>query len=93
MGRRKRKLTGKFWPRVRRLIWAKAQELFQQDQAVELKAEFNGLTATRRELREAGYFYQAKIIVLRNLYYASKGLPSVEEREFEERYSQQCPSS
>jgi hypothetical protein len=55
--------------------------------------DFNGLTATRRELWEAGYFYQAKIIVLRNRYYASKGLPSVEERELQERYSDQCPSS
>jgi hypothetical protein len=92
MGRRKRKLTGKFWPRVRRLIWAKAQDLFQQDQAVGLKGDFNGITATRRELREAGYFYDAKIIVLRNLYYASKGLPSVEEREIAGRYGRQCPS-
>lgn len=93
MGNRRRQLTGKFWPRVRRAIWAKAQELFQQDQAVGLKQEFTGLTATRRELREAGYFYQAKIIVLRNRYYASKGLPSVEEREIAGRYGEECPST
>jgi len=37
------------------------------------------LTATRKELREGGYFYLAKLIVLRNLWLENKGLPTVEE--------------
>jgi hypothetical protein len=34
----------------------------------------------RCELREGGYFYQAKLIVLRNLGWRKKGLSSVEEK-------------
>ncbi|MBS7633856.1 hypothetical protein KEJ15_09655 [Candidatus Bathyarchaeota archaeon] len=44
-------------------------------------SDFKGITATKRELREAGYFYQAKLIVLRDLWLQRKGLPSVEEEE------------
>jgi len=69
---------GKFWPPVRRMIWLKAQELFQQEQ-LKMGKDFKGITATRRELREGGYFYMAKIIVLRNLYRQKKGLPTLEE--------------
>jgi hypothetical protein len=43
--------------------------------------DFKGLTATRKELREGGYFYMAKLIVLRNLWREKKGLPSIEEEE------------
>lgn len=35
----------------------------------------------RCELREGGYFYQAKLIVLRNLWLEKKGLPSTEGKE------------
>jgi hypothetical protein len=33
------------------------------------------------ELLEGGYFHEAKLIVLRNLWREKKGLPSVEEEE------------
>jgi len=82
----KRKCTGKFWPKVRPLIWEKAQELYQMENAKTMDGDFKGLTATRKELREGGYFYTAKIIVLRNLYRQKKGLPTVEEEEALARY-------
>jgi hypothetical protein len=34
--------------------------------------DFKGITAERKELREGGYFYQAKLIVLRNLWREKK---------------------
>jgi len=43
--------------------------------------DFKGLTATRKELREGGYFHMAKLIVLRNLWREKKGFPSIEEEE------------
>jgi hypothetical protein len=70
---------GKFWPPVRAMIWQKAQDLFQEDRAGDMGSDFNGLTAEHSELREAGYFYTAKLIVLRNLWLEKKGLPTVEE--------------
>ena len=72
---------GKFWPQVRAMIWEKAQELYQMEQAKTMGEDFKGLTATRKELHEGGYFYQAKLIVLRNLWREKKGLASVEEDE------------
>lgn len=75
----KKQCKGKFWPHVRALIWEKAQQLYQQEQARTMGSDFKGITAERRELREGGYFYQAKLIVLRNLWRERKGLPSVEE--------------
>jgi len=75
----RRKCKGKFWPYVRPLIWEKAQQLFQEEQAQTMDADFTGITATHRELREGGYFYEAKLIVLRNLWLQKKGLPTVEE--------------
>ena len=36
--------------------------------------DFKGITATHKELREAGYFHTAKLIVLRNLYLQNKNL-------------------
>ncbi len=86
---KQRRSTGKFWPQVRKKIWEKAQELFQEDQLATGR-DFSGITATRQELVEGGYFHRAKIIVLRNLYYARRGLPSVEEREIIERYGKEC---
>jgi len=79
--RKQRQLTGKFWPRVRELIWAKAQELYQWDQAKGMKKDFPGITAERKELREGGYFYLAKLIVLRDLWLQQKGLPTSEEEK------------
>lgn len=72
---------GKFWPQVRPLIWEKAQQLYQEEQAKTMREDFKGITATHKELREAGYFHAAKLIVLRNLYLQNKGLPSTEEEE------------
>jgi hypothetical protein len=63
------------------MIWEKAQELYQMEQAKTMGDDFKGITAERKELREAGYFYQAKLIVLRNLWQQKKGLPSVEGEE------------
>ncbi|MCL6579359.1 MAG: hypothetical protein K6T73_08235 [Candidatus Bathyarchaeota archaeon] len=72
---------GKFWPQVRALIWEKAQELYQMEQAKNMGKDFKGITATRKELREGGYFYLAKLIVLRNLWRERKGFPMLEEEE------------
>jgi hypothetical protein len=38
--------------------------------------DYKGITATHKELREAGYFYTAKLIVLRNLWLQKKKLTS-----------------
>jgi hypothetical protein len=73
--------TGKFWPWVRPLIWEKAQELYPMEQAKTLGEDFKGLTATRKELREGGHFYLAKLIVLRNLWRERRGFPTLEEEE------------
>jgi hypothetical protein len=78
---------GKFWPHVRAMIWEKAQQLFQEDQARTMGSDFKGITATRKELREGGYFYQAKLIVLRNLWLQKKGLPTTDEEELIKEYS------
>ena len=72
---------GKFWPYVRPLIWEKAQQLYQMEQAKTMGEDFKAITAERKELREGGYFYQAKLIILRNLWLQKKGLPTVEEEE------------
>jgi hypothetical protein len=61
------------------MIWDKAQQLYQEDQAKTMGTDFKGITATHKELREGGYFYQAKLIVLRNLWLEKKGLPTTEE--------------
>jgi len=70
---------GKFWPTVRQMIWEKAQQLFQDEQAKTMGTDFKGITATHKELRESGYFHTAKLIVLRNLYLQKKDPPSVKE--------------
>jgi len=62
------------------MIWEKAQELYQMEQAKTMGEDFKGITAERKELREGGYFYQAKLIVLRNLWREKKGLPTVEKQ-------------
>ena len=70
---------GKFWPQVRTQIYEKAQQLFQEQQARTMRNDFKGITATKKELREAGYVYTAKLIVLRNLWRQNKGTPTFEE--------------
>ena len=80
----KQRQPGKFWPWVRPMIWEKAQELYQMEQAKAMGADFKGITAERRELWEGGYFYTAKLIVLRNLWLEKKGLPTIEEEEDED---------
>ena len=62
----KRRTTGKFWPWVRELIWVKAEELHAAD--FHRGHEENLTPPTRGELREGGYFYAAKLIVLRNVH-------------------------
>ena len=81
MSRSKTRNRGKFWPTVRALIWEKAQQLFQEEQAKTMGVDFKGVTATRKELREGGYFYAAKLIVLRNLWRQKSRLPTVEDEE------------
>jgi hypothetical protein len=77
----KQRTTGKFWPRVRSLIWEKAQDLFQTEEARTMQNDFTGITAEHSELRQGGYFYTAKLIILRDLWLQKKGLPTLEEEE------------
>jgi len=54
-----------FWKQVRELIWERAYELYYMDCA---RGGFMPpTTPERRELREAGYFYTAKLDILRRL--------------------------
>jgi hypothetical protein len=80
--------TGRFWPRVRAMIWDKAQQIYQMEQAISMGEDFKGITATRGELREGGYFYEAKLIVLRNIWREKKGLLTIEEEEAKDEISQ-----
>jgi hypothetical protein len=73
------KTRGKFWPHVRALIWEKAQELYQMENAKTMKEDFKGTTATRKELREGGYFQTAKLIILREIWLQKKD-PSILEK-------------
>jgi hypothetical protein len=41
--------------------------------------DYKGITATHKELREAGYFHTAKLIILRNLYHQTEN-PSLSEK-------------
>lgn len=76
-GSKSRLRKGKFWPQVRAMIWEKAEELFMQEQAKKMDS-YN--RPEKCELREGGYFYEAKLIILRNLWREKKGkLPSDEE--------------
>jgi hypothetical protein len=70
----KQRQPGKFWPWVRSMILEKAQVLYQMEQAKTMGEDFKAITAERKELRESGYFYTAKLIVLRNLWREKKGL-------------------
>jgi hypothetical protein len=70
------------------MIWEKAQQLYQQEQFRGMGDDFRGITATKAELREGGYFYQAKLIVLRDLFLQKKGLPTTEEEEASQKSAQ-----
>lgn len=73
---------GKFWPRVRAMIWEKAEELFMAEQA----RTMDFYTRPEKcELLEGGYFHEAKLIVLRNLWREKKGLHTSEEEAFQEQ--------
>lgn len=76
---------GRFWPRVRALIWEKAQQLYQQGQLKGMADDFKRIPATKAELREGEYFYTAKLIVLRDLWREKKCLPTTEEEAFQEQ--------
>jgi hypothetical protein len=54
------------------MIWEKAQQLYQEEQAKTMGTDFKGITATHKQLRESGYFHTAKLIILRNLYLQNK---------------------
>ncbi len=75
------KQKGKFWPQVRAMIWEKAQELYQLDEAKGMTNDFTGITATKAELSEGGYFYEAKLIVLRDLFLQKKRSFQLMEKE------------
>jgi hypothetical protein len=60
------------------MIWEKAEELFMQDQMRTMDCD---IRPERCELREGGYFYQAKLIVLRDLWREKRGLSTTEEEE------------
>jgi hypothetical protein len=70
------------------MIWEKAQQLYQEAQTKTMGTDFKGITATKAELREGGFFYQAKLIVLRNLWLEKKGLPTTEEEEALQKLAQ-----
>jgi len=60
------------------LIWEKAQELYQMENAKTMKEDFKGITATKKELHEGGYFQTAKPIILREISQQKKGSPPIE---------------
>jgi hypothetical protein len=63
------------------MIWEKAEQLFQEEQARTMDNDFKAITPEWKELREGGYFYTAKLIVLRNLWLEKKSLRCIEEEE------------
>ena len=79
---------GNFWPQVRAMIWEKAQQLYQQDEARGMSNDFTGITATKAELKEGGYFHQAKLIVLRDLWLGRKGIPKPKEEKAPQKPAQ-----
>ncbi|MGQ9641409.1 MAG: hypothetical protein ACUVUF_04695 [Candidatus Bathycorpusculaceae bacterium] len=46
-----------------------------------MHTDYKGITATHKELREAGYFYKAKLIVLRDMQFQKKGLRTTQKEE------------
>lgn len=62
----KHKPTGKFWPAIRAMIWEEAESLHAAD--FHKSHEENITQPTHGELREGGYFYTAKLKVLRDVH-------------------------
>lgn len=57
----RKSLKGTFWPQVRQLMYEKAVELYMHDHPeTQNKPEIE-------ELKEAGYMYTAKVLVLREI--------------------------
>jgi hypothetical protein len=54
------------------MIWQKAEQMFQEEQMRTMSEDWKAITPERRELRESGLFHEAKLIVLRELYYSKK---------------------
>ena len=48
-----KKSQGKFWPQVRAMIWEKAKQLYQQDEARGTSNDFAGITLQKRNLEKA----------------------------------------
>lgn len=65
MGGLPRKKKGFFWPEVRRLMYKKAIELYMQEHSK--NPYFTGQTPEIEELREGGYMYRAKVLVLKEI--------------------------
>ena len=80
----RRRLTGKFWPAVRARIWEVAEEMHAKD--FYDGHEENITPPTRHELREGGYFYTAKCIVLRDINGMNRGSRR-QERQDDEAYA------
>jgi len=74
------------------LIWEKAQELYQMENAKPMNADFKGITATKKELREGGYFHTDKLIILREIWQQKKHLPTTEEETITENFLLQFKS-
>jgi hypothetical protein len=50
------------------------------ENAKTMQIDFKGLTATRKELREGGYFQTAKLIILREIWLQKKDSSIFEKR-------------
>jgi hypothetical protein len=74
-------MKGKFWPEVRRRMLKKAMSLFHHD-----NPQARGITPTQKELKESGYWHQAKVEVLREIYREKHGRLSSEEEQFLAEY-------
>lgn len=61
----------------------KAHELFHRDHP-----HAHGITPTKSEIRESGYWQRAKILVLREIYIERHGLSSPQEEMFEQQYNE-----
>lgn len=61
----------------------KALTLFHSDHP-----HAQGVTPTKQELREAGYWYEAKILVLREIYREKHGCLTSEEEQFLAEYKE-----
>jgi len=58
-------MKGSFWPEVRRRMRVKAIELYMAEHSK--NPYFTGQLPEIEELREGGYLYRAKVVVLREI--------------------------